>query len=376
MSSSSGRLPAPFARALAARGFTDLTPIQRAVLDAGGDGDLVISAPTGAGKTFAFGMALAPALVGSGSAAPAGRGPVALVVVPTRDLAAQVGNALTGLFSGTEAGVVLCTGGSDRGTERAALAGGAAVVVGSPGRLCDHLASGTLATGRLRWLVLDEADELLEGGFLGEIRRVVAALPAACRVILSSATITARTTHLLVGMRGGRTPQVVTGAGAAPCRGSMQAMAVAPPAARRAVANLLRLHRPERALIFCRRRRAAADLAAWLRGEGFLAVDLTGALPGRERAAALAALRDGAAAVCVATDLAARGLDLVGIGLVIHAGLPHGAEGLIHRNGRAGRNGIPGVAVLVAAPGDRRRAEALARRAALDLDWIRAPDSA
>ncbi len=375
MSSSSGRLPAPLARALATRGFTDLTPIQHAVLDAAGTAaDLMVSAPTGSGKTLAFGLALVPHLLDPEGRMLPGGGPRALVVAPTRDLAAQVAGELAWLYAGTAARVLLCTGGADRGAERAGLGRGADIVVGSPGRLGDHIAGGALVPGWISCLLLDEADELLERGFLAETRSIIAALPQDCRLVLCSATITPRLARLAADLRGGLAPRLVTAAGVEDRRGCMQAVAVPAALVRHAVAGLLRLHGPERALVFCRRRLAAAELADWLRASGFRAAGLTGALTLRERAAALAVLRDGRAAVCVATDIAARGLDLRGIGLVVHAGPPHSAEALVHRNGRAGRGGGPGLAVLVATPAERRRVEALARRVCMALDWVAAPD--
>lgn len=377
MSPSSGRLPAPLARALAARGFTDLTGIQRAALDlAGATGaaeDLALSAPTGSGKTIAFGLLLAPVLLEADGAARAG-GPRAIVVAPTRDLAAQVAGELAWLFGGMGARVLCCTGGADRNGERAGLLARPQIVVGSPGRLLDHLASGALGLDDARRLVLDEADELLERGFLTETSALLAALPPGARLVACSATITPRVLRLLGQARGGALPRLVSAA-ATDRPLAVQATAAPRAMAQGAVAALIRRHRPERALVFCRRRAAVVELSAWLAAAGFRAVGLTGAMSRRERAAALAALRAGLAQICVATDLAARGLDLAPIGLVVHAGLPHGAETLVHRNGRAGRGGSA-LAVLVVAPAERRRADALARRAGIALDWIEAPGPA
>ena len=141
-----------------------------------------------------------------------------------------------------------------------------------------------------------------------------------------------------------------------------------------AVVNLLRLHDARVAIVFCARRESAGALAGRLAARGFAVATLSGAMSQAGRNAALAALREGRARVCVATDLAARGFDLPGLDLVLHAELPGSAETLLHRSGRTGRAGRPGLAVLVATHGERRRAQALAARAGLGIDWVPAPD--
>ncbi len=362
---------------MAARGIHTPTPVQQAVIATfeGSDmaADLAVSAPTGAGKTLAFGIALAPHVLGADGQALRGQAPRAVVVVPTRDLAAQVRRELAWLYAGSGARVLCCAGGSDRAAEAAILGAGAEIVVGSPGRLCDHLATGVLDPRQIGALVLDEADELLAGGFLAEIRALLRALPGSGRVILCSATLPPGLAAHAAELRGLHRAHILVTAQGTAAPAAMQAIALPRASTRPALAALLREQHPARALIFGRQRAAVAELAAWLRGAGFRAVELSGALPRRRRALALAGFRDGLAEVCVATDLAARGLDLVGIGLVIHLGLPHGAAGLVHRNGRAGRGGQPGRALIIVTPAERRRAEALARRTGIALDWIPPP---
>jgi ATP-dependent RNA helicase DeaD len=149
----------------------------------------------------------------------------------------------------------------------------------------------------------------------------------------------------------------------------LQGIGVAAEEHDRAIAHLLRLHEPASALVFCGRRDRVARLAASLRHRGFKVVALSGAQRQHERSAALLQMRQGAARVCVATDVAARGLDLPGLGLVLHVGLPSGPEALLHRTGRTGRAGNTGLAILVVRPGDRRRAMAMAKRIGRSIDW-------
>ena len=176
---SSPDLPAPLARALDARGYDALTPVQLAVLgpEAGGR-DLLVSARTGSGKTVAYGLAAAPDLLGPGDRLPSAAAPLALVVAPTRELAQQVARELEWLYADAGARIVACVGGMDPRREARALAAGAHVVVGTPGRLRDHLERGQLDLATLRAVVLDEADEMLDLGFREELEFILDASPS------------------------------------------------------------------------------------------------------------------------------------------------------------------------------------------------------
>src|SRR3990170_5423344 len=183
-------LPPPLAEALAEHGYTDLTPVQSAVLQPEAAGrDLIVSAQTGSGKTVAFGLAMASELLGDdGRAAPAAR-PLALVIAPTRELALQVSRELAWLYRGAGARVATCVGGMDASKERRSLAGGVPIVVGTPGRLRDHLERGALDLSALRAVVLDEADEMLDMGFREELEEILDAAPETRRTLLFSATL-------------------------------------------------------------------------------------------------------------------------------------------------------------------------------------------
>ncbi len=365
------RVPATLSRALFARGFTKLTPVQTAILDAP-DADLLVSARTGSGKTVALGLALARGLVDADGHCAPGAEPRALILVPTRELAAQVRDELGWLFGGTGARILSCVGGADAGAERAALSQGAELVVGTPGRVLDHIRRGALWTRALATVALDEADDMLDLGFREELEAILTALPAARRTLMFSATITPRIEALAARFQAGAARiDIAAREGEASIR--FQGVLVAPEDRDKAVVNLLCLHEPESALVFCGRRESVGLLAGELSARGFKVVALSGDLGQGDRNAALAAMRSGRAKVCVATDVAARGLDLPGLDLVIHADLPANREVLLHRSGRTGRAGRAGLAVLIAVPGSRRRAETLIARAGLAFEWQPVP---
>lgn len=372
----SDRVPDALARALIAQGYLVLTPVQLAVLGVEPpDRDMLVSAETGSGKTLAFGLALAGRLLGPDGRALHGRGPLAAVITPTRELARQVRDELAWLYAETGVRVASCIGGADMRAERARLAAGCEIVVGSPGRLRDHVERGALETARLGCVVLDEADEMLDMGFRDDLEFILRAAAPGRQTLLFSATVTPRIEALAARFQRDAA-RVAASARAGPAPEiRFEAVAVAPGDRESAVVNILRFYEARGALVFCARRDTVAGLAGRLEGRGFAVVALSGALPPRERAAAMAAMREGRARVCVATDLAARGLDLPAIELVVHADLPAGEAALTHRSGRTGRAGRAGRAVLVVAHPERRRAEALIARAGIAVAWTPAPDA-
>lgn len=368
-----GRLPKAFARTLASRGFRRLTPVQRAMLRLEADDrDLLVSAGTGSGKTVAFGLMLARRLTGACGRFRTAPGPRAVVVAPTRELAMQVRDELAWLFESTGARIGCCTGGSEMRAERSALAAGLDVVVGTPGRLGAHLRRGALVGAHVDCVVLDEADHMLAPDFRAELDAVLSAFPAGRQTLLFSATVGPEVEALARGVQREALRIDLRDTS----RFELQGVAVARGDREAAVVNLLRLHEARAAIVFCARRDSAGALAERLAGRGFAVAGLTGAMTQAGRNAALAALREGRARVCVATDLAARGFDLPGLDLVLHAELPGSADVLLHRSGRTGRAGRSGLAVLVVTPRERRRAEALAARAGLRIAWIPAPGPA
>ncbi|WP_114954972.1 DEAD/DEAH box helicase [Sphingosinicella terrae] len=368
------RLPQILAEALAERGYEAPTPVQAAVLEPEAEGrDLIVSAQTGSGKTVAFGLAVAPQLFGGADALPPARTPLALVIAPTRELALQVSGELAWLYGKAGARIATCVGGMDPSKERRNLAHGAHIVVGTPGRLRDHLERGALDLGQLRVAVLDEADEMLDMGFREDLEEILDATPEGRRTLMFSATVPRPIVALA--KRYQRDALRLSTAGEDRGHGDIayQAMAVAPADIEPAVVNLLRLHEAEAAMLFCATRENVRRLHASLVERGFQAVALSGEHSQSERNQAIQALRDRRARICVATDVAARGLDLPNLSLVVHVELPRDAETLQHRSGRTGRAGRKGIAVLIVPYPRRKRVEAMLRGARIAAEWIKPP---
>lgn len=358
------------ARALASQGYEEPTPVQAAVLTPDAEGrDLLVSAQTGSGKTVAFGLAAASTLLGSNERFGQAGAPLALAIAPTRELAMQVAKELTWLYAEAGAKVETCVGGMDPRREQRALAAGCHILVGTPGRLKDHLERGNLDLGALRVLVLDEADEMLDMGFREDLEEILDSSPVDRRTLLFSATI-AKDIAALAKRYQRNATRIDTVRRDEP-HGDIEyrAMRIAPNEVELAVVNVLRFFEAPGALVFCNTRDGVRHMHAALRERGFAVVGLSGELGQRERSDALQALRDGHARVCVATDVAARGLDLPDLGLVIHADLPINKPALLHRSGRTGRAGRKGVSVLLVPYTRRRKAEQLLGSAGVDVRW-------
>ena len=369
------QLPPVLAQALDAGGYAELTPVQSAVIAEEAHGrDLIVSAKTGSGKTVAFGLAIASAIL-EGDSAPFARAPLALVIAPTRELAIQVSKELAWLYADARARVVTCVGGMDPMKERRALSGGAHIVVGTPGRLRDHLERGALDLSSLRAAVLDEADEMLDMGFREELEEILDATPGERRTLLFSATMPRPIVALARRYQKDALRIETLGDKEGHQDIAYQAVAVSPTDIEHAVVNLLRFHEAEATILFCATRDAVRRLHASLSERGFHAVALSGEHSQNERNQALQALRDQRARVCVATDVAARGIDLPSVSLVIHVELPRDAEALQHRSGRTGRAGRKGTAVLIVPFQRRKRVEGMLRGARIQAEWIAVPSA-
>lgn len=367
-------LPPVLGEALAERGYSAPTPVQAAVLEPQALGrDLVVSAQTGSGKTVAFGLAMAGELLGSDGSLPSTRTPLALLIAPTRELALQVSRELGWLYGKTGAKIATCVGGMNPSQERRVLQAGASIVVGTPGRLRDHLERGALDLSSLAAVVLDEADEMLDMGFREDLEEILDATPETRRTLLFSATMP-RPIEALA-RRYQRDALRISTAGDDRGHGDIayQAVTVSPSEIENAVVNLLRFHEAETAILFCATRDNVRHLHATLQERGFAAVALSGEHSQSERNQALQALRDRRVRVCVATDVAARGIDLPTLNLVIHVEIPRDAETLQHRSGRTGRAGKKGTAVLIVPYPRRKRVEAMLLRAKINAEWIDAP---
>jgi len=361
------------AQALGAQGYREPTPVQEAVLAAEPGRDLLVSAQTGSGKTVAFGLAAAEPLLGDAPRFDRAAAPLALVIAPTRELALQVSRELEWLYREAGAIIATCVGGMDARREQRSLVAGSHIVVGTPGRLRDHLERGNLDLGSLRVVVLDEADEMLDMGFREDLEEILDTTPAERRTFLFSATIAKEIAALA--KRYQRDAVRIDTIRRDEAHGDIEyrAVRVAPNEIENAVVNLLRYFESPGSLIFCATRERVRHLYGALRERGFAVVQLSGELSQKERSDALQALRDGHARACIATDVAARGLDLPELGLVIHADLPSNTAGLLHRSGRTGRAGRKGTSVVIVPHTKRRVAERLLSLAKLDVEWSGAP---
>jgi ATP-dependent RNA helicase DeaD len=348
-----------------------------AVIEAEAEGrDLLVSAQTGSGKTIAFGLALSETLFeGADAFGPAGD-PLALIIAPTRELALQVQRELSWLYHYAGARIVSCVGGMDPGAERRELARGAHIVVGTPGRLRDHLERRALKVSSLKAAVLDEADEMLDMGFREDLEFILETTPADRRTLLFSATLPKAIVTMATHYQKDALRIAARGETAGHADIEYRVVRIAGNKIERAVVNLLRFIDPPGALVFCGTRERVRHMEAQLTERGFACVALSGELSQSERNHALQALRDGRARVCVATDVAARGIDLPNLALVIHADLPNDAAVMQHRSGRTGRAGKKGVSVLLIPPSRRRRAEEMLAKARVTAVWGNAPSAA
>jgi ATP-dependent RNA helicase DeaD len=361
------------ARALETQGYSEPTPVQAAVLAAPADRDLLVSAQTGSGKTVAFGLAAAVPLLGDSERFDRAEAPLALVIAPTRELALQVSRELGWLYASTAARIATCVGGMDPRAEQRTLAAGAHIVVGTPGRLRDHLERGNLDLSALKVVVLDEADEMLDMGFREDLEAILDTAPTERRTFLFSATIAKEIAALA--KRYQRDAHRIDTLRRDEAHGDIayRAVRIAPTEIETAIVNVLRYFESPGALIFCATRERVRHMYAALRERGFSVVQLSGELSQKERTDALQALRDGHARACIATDVAARGLDLPDLGLVIHADLPANTAGLLHRSGRTGRAGRKGVSVVMVPHSKRRVAERLLQLAGVEAEWSGPP---
>ena len=368
-------LPAPLEAALAERGYEAATPVQAEVLRPEAVGrDLVVSAQTGSGKTVAFGLAMAAELLGGMDRVIPDRAPRALVITPTRELALQVSRELEWLYGRTGARIATCVGGMNPSAERKVLSQGPTIVVGTPGRLRDHLERGALDLSRLAVAVLDEADEMLDMGFREELEAILDATPQERRTLLFSATMPRPIEALARRYQNDALRIATISEGRGHGDIAYQAVTVSPTEIENAVVNLLRFHEAETAILFCATREKVRHLHAILQERGFAVVALSGEHSQSERNQALQALRDRRARVCVATDVAARGIDLPTLSLVVHVEIPRDAETLQHRSGRTGRAGRKGIAVLIVPYSRRKRIESMLRHAQINAEWQDVPD--
>jgi ATP-dependent RNA helicase DeaD len=362
--------------ALSDRGYKTLTQVQSDILNPDfREKDLLVSAQTGSGKTVAFGIAIAPTLLGGDEKFLFAAEPYALVVAPTRELALQVKRELEWLYKDANAVICSCVGGMDMRDERRALSRGANIVVGTPGRLRDHIMRKSLDLSQMRAVVLDEADEMLDLGFKEDLEFILDEMPTERRTLMFSATVPAMIAKLAKSYQ--RDAVRVEAKGEDKQHGDIEyrALSVSTREKENAIINVLRYYEAKNAIVFCNTRASVNHLVARFNNRGFSVVALSGELSQNERTHALQAMRDGRARVCIATDVAARGIDLPGLDLVVHAELPSNPETLLHRSGRTGRAGNKGVSVLMIDPRGRKKSERILRFAKVEAIWANPPSA-
>ena len=362
------------AGAIEKKGFTSLTSVQKTVLDPSlADRDLRITSQTGSGKTVAIGLALRH-LVAEPAAHERGIArPRAIVVAPTRELAKQVEEELSWLYAPLRARVASTTGGASLRDELRALSGGPAVVVGTPGRLLDHLDRGSVDPSEVGAVVLDEADRLLDMGFREELERILEHVPEARRTHLVSATFPREVRALADAVQAD--PAHVEGTRLGEANADIEHVLHLVDARDRfgAIVNLLLANPDEQMLIFARTRADVADIADALVSAGFSAASLSGEMEQPARDRALAAFKRGDLRALVATDVAARGIDVQDIARVLHADPPGDADTYTHRSGRTGRAGRKGTSSVLVPPSVMARVVRLIQRAGVAYRFEKLP---
>ena len=363
-------------KALQEQKYLSLTPVQKAVVTSRLDGaDALVSAETGSGKTVAFGLAIASTILGLDRQLAQPEFPVALIVTPTRELAIQVKAEFQWLYKLTKAQIASCVGGMDMRNERRVLERGAHIIVGTPGRLRDHIERNSLDVSQLKALVLDEADEMLDLGFKDDLEFILKTSPTDRQTLLFSATLPKTIINLAKNYQKNAVRISTQNEREQHHDIEYQAITIAPNDKENAIINILRFTDAKTALVFCGTRAMVNHMTSRFANRGFSVVALSGELSQEQRTHALSSIRSGRARICIATDVAARGIDIHDLQLVIHADLPKNQESLLHRSGRTGRAGKKGTSVLVVPYQSRRFIERLLERANIDAQWIRPPSA-
>lgn len=362
-------LPHRLQKAVEQLGFTQPSPIQLKAIPPLLDGrDVIGIAQTGTGKTAAFGLPLLAAVD------PTDRSVQALVLAPTRELAMQVADAIASFAAASDGlDVVAVYGGSPYGPQERALERGAQVVVGTPGRVMDHMRRGNLRLDGIRYAVLDEADEMLRMGFAEDVEEILSHSPESKQVALFSATMPPAIEkvageHMTDPVRVSIARQSTT------VTSVRQRFAVVPFRHKTgALARIIATSDADATIVFVRTRAAAEEVGMALISKGLIAATISGDVPQKEREKIVERLRDGSLQVLVATDVAARGLDVDRIGLVVNFDIPREPEAYVHRIGRTGRAGRTGEAVTFVAPHERRKLRQIEKTTRQTLEEMRIP---
>ena len=344
-------------RAVAAQGYTTMTPIQaKAIPIVLAGRDVMGAAQTGTGKTAAFSLPLLHKMLRheNASMSPA-RHPVrALVIAPTRELADQVAANIKGYAAQTKLRVAVVYGGIDMKPQTLELKGGVEVLVATPGRLLDHIEAKNCVLNQVEYVVLDEADRMLDIGFLPDLQRILSYLPKTRQTLLFSATFSPEIKRLAESYLQDPLLVEVARPNATATNVEQRFFSVSNDDKRRAVLKLIKERTLTQALVFVNSKLGCARLAKSFERDGLRTTALHGDKSQDERLKALEAFKRGDVDVMVATDVAARGLDIVDLPAVFNFDVPFNAEDYVHRIGRTGRAGASGLAVTLVSPSDAR----------------------
>ncbi|UVI30053.1 DEAD/DEAH box helicase [Paenibacillus spongiae] len=358
--------------ALSSGGIHEATPIQEGAIPVILQGyDVVCQAQTGTGKTLAFLLPMLEKLD------PEKNRLQGLILTPTRELALQITEELKRwLASRSEFKVLAVYGGQDVEAQMRKLENGVHFAVATPGRLLDHMRRGTISLGSISMLVLDEADQMLHMGFLNEVVEILEQIPSRRQTMLFSATMPQQVRTLALQFMNApkditvRTPQVTV-------KGIKQVVIETTDRGKqKALSQLILDHRPYLGMIFCRTKRRAKALNEALQEQGFASDELHGDLSQAKREQVMKRFRDAKLQLLVATDVAARGLDVEGVTHVYNYDVPHDVDSYIHRIGRTGRAGGDGLAVTIATPHDRMAIQAIERGIGMTIEHRRADGAA
>ena len=367
-------IPSAIINAMKDKGYEKLTPVQEEVGKKEYSGsDLLVSAQTGSGKTIAFGIAIVDNLTVDDQSFKTPKSPEALVIVPTRELALQVKNELSWLLASSDAKIVSCVGGMDIRTERRNLETKPNIVVGTPGRLKDHIERNYFNVSNIKTVVLDEADEMLDMGFREDLEAILESTPKDRQTLMFSATVPRGIANLAKRYQKDAVRITAGETNAQHVDIEYRAFKIVMSDQENAIINTLRYYEATNAIVFCGTRIAVNHMTSRLTNRGISAVALSGELSQNERNMALQAMRTSKARVCIATDVAARGLDLPNLDLVIHADIPRTSDTLLHRSGRTGRAGRKGVCAVLVPQSRTRMAERLFSQANIKPTWASTP---
>ena len=358
-------------RTTSALGYEEPTPIQREAIPHMLTGrDLLGQAATGTGKTAAFALPILNAIEPGAEASPS-----ALVVVPTRELAVQVSEAMFKYGSEQRVKVVPIYGGQPIHRQLQALRRGVHVVVATPGRAIDHIRRGSLELDGIQTVVLDEADEMLDMGFSEDIETILQETPATRQTVLFSATMPPRINAIAEKYQDDPTRIKIGASETAADRALVRQTAYIVTRHHKASAlgRVLDMEGPTAAIVFCRTRGEVDELTATMNGRGYRAEALHGGMDQQQRDRVMSRLRDGTAELLVATDVAARGLDVDTLTHVVNYDVPSSPESYVHRIGRVGRAGREGVAITLAEPRQRRLLQNIERLTKQTIEITKVP---